>query len=101
VKLTEKKLKMMILSEFNMEVSGQDDPLRVRNDFHFSKFENDTRAALDHIKKLGDMARDDESLALKDLEDLKMINLQQLDDALNYLESSIDARLGGNRGYTD
>ena len=99
MKLTEKKLKMMILSELNMEVSPQDDQLRTQNDFHFSKFDNDTRAGLEHIKKLGDTARDDESLGTKDLEDLKLINLKRFRDALDYLESTIDARLGGNRGH--
>ena len=99
MKLTRKNLKNMILSELSAEVASIDDPRRVQSDFFFSHFDNDTRAVLEHLKKLGDMARDDETLETEDLEYLKNNHLELIGDALDFAISTVDARLGGNRGY--
>ena len=101
MKLTRKNLKNMILSELSAEVASVDDPRRVQSDFFFSHFDNDTTAALKHLKNLGDMARDDEQLKQEDLQFLKDNHLERLYDAIGFVEATIDARLGGNRGYKD
>tara|TARA_Y100000034_G_C6523795_1_gene225524 strand:+ start:116 stop:478 length:363 start_codon:yes stop_codon:yes gene_type:complete len=101
VKITRKNLKKMILSELSGMVASVDDPRRHQSDFFFSHFDNDTAAAHKSLKNLGDMARDDEQLKPEDLQYLKDNHIEQLYDALGFLEATIDARLGGNRGYKD
>jgi len=98
-KITREGLKEMILFELDRAVSSQDGPLSLQGDFSVSKFDNDARIILGSLKNLDDLARDAEGLDPKDLQFLKDTILDDIQRRLNFITSTIDARLGGNRGY--
>ena len=98
MKITKKSLRKMIIQEFTNDYyarldSGGEE--LVRSDFRTDNFEEDIKRIVGLLDDMETIVREDKLLKTKDLQYFKTHHLDNLYRKIGFLESTIDARLGG------
>ena len=95
MKITKSRLKKIIIQELHGAYGEADGPELARFDFSGTNFEQDVTRILGLLEDMETIIRENKLLKPHDIEYFKNHHLDNLMRKIGFLESVIDARLGG------